>query len=337
MKQIEYFFNQYIFIGNILLFFCFFQSNMLMLRLLNISAYIFFLIFPLTFEIINLDFAVFTTLFILINIAQSIPLIQALVPPKLNSEQRIIYRNHFQNYLSPVQLFDLLTVHRKKIYRVSSLAIKFSNEFNSIFFIAKIGKNCKCILKGRRFNLPAPEYSWIGIPEYLSLMSKGCSLKESIDNFNTGEWQVGLNIEISHENSSFRNDKLIKENFHNVLHLDNSNINEPLLNRDNSFVKYDEDSTVIIYEFDLRKIDELFSNSPQGPSIMRGLHSIWLKYCSDVVRRIDYVVHQSAHNFKKMSLSSVNDSNTFNNPKKISLSDKFDTNQINLKKDLTGN
>ena len=144
MKEIKYFMNEYIFMANAILFLCYLQTNLLMFRLLFIAACIFFTINALSLPVISIDAVIFNILFTFINIYLAAQLIKNLAPPNFTKEQKEIYEQHFRNYLTPMEFSKLLFYHRRRIYRVSTPIVKCGNEFSSLFFITKIGKNYSC-------------------------------------------------------------------------------------------------------------------------------------------------------------------------------------------------
>jgi hypothetical protein len=299
MKEFKFFMNEYMFLANFLLFLCYMQKNLLMFRLLFISACLFFLIFSLTLPVISIDTVLFNITFVLINIMFSVPLIKNLIPPKFTKEQKEIFRNHFKNYLSPVELNLLLSHHRRRILKVSTTVIKSGNEFSSLFFIAKIGKNCRVELKSKRRNFDLVEYSWVGMPEYLNLISKKESLNQALRDSDTGEWNVSIHIEVNQETDFC----LEHEDCENEIRVQtNTNVNN---SRDTYNLK-DEDNMVILYEFELNHMNQIFSHGTHGGTIMRGLHSIWLKYCTDIVKKVD----QSIAIGNNTSVSMLKKSNT---------------------------
>lgn len=285
MKTIAYFFNEYIFIANCLMLMCYIQSNMLMLRLLFIAANLFFLIFSLTVPVINLDAVLFNVGFLVVNLTLSIPLVKNLIPPHFTKEQKEIYRNHFRNYLSPIETFVLFSFVRRKICRVSSTIEKMGNEFSSLYFVAKIGKNCKVNLQGKKKSFELNESSWVGIPEYLNLISRKDTLIKALKEFDTGEWGATLNVKVELPEESEEAGSFLSEEAEP--HHDKHNISVHKFDKSEHTILFDEDNTVIIYEFDLRNIDKIFTKTDCGNNIMRGLHSIWLKYCSEVVKKVD--------------------------------------------------
>jgi hypothetical protein len=281
MKEIGYFSNEYLFVANCLILLCYLQTNMLMLRFLFIAGNMFFLIFCLTAPVIRIDSIIFNISFILINVWLTVPLINNLVPPHFTKEQREIFKNHFKNYLTPKEVEILLSYHRRKIYKVSSQIEKMGNEFSSLYFIVKIGKNCSVYLKSKKRSFDLHEYSWVGVPEYLNVISRKEVLLKALKEFDTGEWGANLSVSVlppdenvEDDNSSLHNEK-------------EQQINVSVHHGDHTISPVDEDNTVIIYEFDLRNMDKIFTNKDHGLSIMRGLHSIWLKYCSEIVRKVD--------------------------------------------------
>jgi hypothetical protein len=289
MKEIKLFMNEYMFIANLLLFLCYLQTNLLMFRLLFIAACLFFLIFSLTGPVISIDTVIFNISFTIINVILSTSLIKNIVPPQFTNEQKEIFREHFKNYVSPIELNALLKSGRRKIFRVTSNVIKLGNEFSSLFFIAKIGKNCRIELKTKKRKLELTNYSWVGVPEYLNIISKKDSLSQALREFDTGGWNVNLKVIVDSNDITGFNEDYINEDFFQdkddiktemKLDVGTSNIS---MSRDLK----DDESIVILYEFELNKIDTVFSNPNYGTQIMRGLHSIWLKYCADIVKKVD--------------------------------------------------
>jgi hypothetical protein len=306
MKEIKIFMNEYLFIANLLLFLCYMQSNLIMFRLLFISSCIFFLIFSLTGETISLDTVIFNFLFTIINTILVIPLIKRLVPPEFTKEQKEIFRSHFRNYLSPIELNVLLTSARRKIYRVTTKVVKLGNDFSSLYFVAKIGKRCKVEMKTKKRKFELTEYSWIGVPEYLNVISKKESLSQALKDYDTGDWGVNMQVfvdsyDIVNENLSFDQASETKD-----FGISMSKDLNP------------EDSQVIIYEFELNNIEKIFSDSHYGTAIMRGLHSRWLKYCSDIVKKVDAtnIEKQNTTNLSLSISAGYNPKNFQSQPKK---------------------
>lgn len=289
MKEIKLFMNEYMFLANFLLFLCYLQTNLLMFRLLFIAACLFFLIFSLTGPVISIDTVIFNILFTLINVILSTSLVKNIIPPQFTNEQKEIFREHFKNYLSPIELNLLLKSGRRKIFRVTSNVIKLGNEFSSLFFIAKIGKNCRIELKTKKRKFELTNYSWVGVPEYLNIISKKDSLSQALKEFDTGSWGVNLKVVVDSNDVTGFNEEYIYDDFFQdkddlktemKLDVGTSNIN---ISRDLK----DDENFVILYEFELNKIDKVFLNPNCGTQIMRGLHSIWLKYCADIVKKVD--------------------------------------------------
>jgi hypothetical protein len=250
-----------------------------MFRLLFISACLFLLIFSLSLPVISIDSVIFNLLFTFINIYLAIPLVKNIIPPNFTKEQKEIFKNHFRNYLTPIELNLLLTAHRRKIYKVTTNIVRSGNEFSSIFFIAKKGKNCKIEQKSKKRNFGLVEYSWVGISEYLNLISRKETLAKGLKEFDTGEWNMNFKTSMG-ESSIIEYD---------IITMNKTELNETTPFNREDVSRIDEDNIAIIYEFELRSLNKVFSNVDHGTSIMRGLHSIWLKYCSDIVKKVDQV------------------------------------------------
>jgi hypothetical protein len=265
-----------------------------MFRLLFLSANLFLLIFSVSLPVISIDSVLFNIAFIFTNIYLTIPLVKNIIPPKFSIEQKEIFKNHFKNYLKPIELEFLLSTYRRRIYRVTTNIVRKGNEFSSIFFIAKKGKNCKIEQKSRKRNFELQEYSWVGVHEYLSLISTKHSLFKSLKEFDTGNWT--MNFKVSFRDSSLINDDSIQKNNNEL------QVNSNLSMEDSS--RIDDDNFAVIYEFELRSINHVFTNLDHGSSIMRALHSIWLKYCSEIIKMVDKE-KLAANNKNAMSISSL--------------------------------
>jgi hypothetical protein len=307
MKEISFFTNEYIFIANMLLLFSYLQTNMLILRLVFVAAYIFFTIFFLTLPSIAIDNVFFSVLFCFLNIYLSIPLISLLVPPDFNQEQREIYTNHFKDYITPRELYELYQVGKRKVYKVNSCLFKAGHEFSSLFFVSKIGKNCKIELRtGKKKLLNIKEYSWIGIPEYLQLLSTKSSIEKALEDNETGEWKIQANLYVG---IAGRRDSAgafsLTYSFDDNINIVNQADENPEKDTDRSMGETTllVDDTIIIYEFELKDIEKVANKL--GYSIMRGLHSIWLKYCSTIIKLVDRGILEHKEKMEKKKSDSI--------------------------------
>ena len=324
MKEIKFFMNEYLFIANLLLFLCYLQSNLIMFRLLFIASCIFFLIFSLTGDTVSLDTVIFNFLFTIINVIFVVPLIKRLVPPHFSKEQKDIFREHFRNYLSPIELNVLLSTSRRKIFRVTSQIIKFGNEFSSLYFIAKIGKRCRIEMKTKKRKFELSEYSWIGVPEYLNIISKKESLSQALRDYDTGEWNISMQVLI--DSSDQINESVSFD-------LGGTDLGMSLSKEINL-----EDHQVVIYEFELNNIEKIFSDNFYGIQIMRGLHSRWLKYCSEIVKKVDATsiekqtnsLNTSASNYNQKIMNVLNKRSSIKTEKSLDELIEEDENQVTI-------
>jgi hypothetical protein len=196
-----YFTNEYLFLANLLLFIGCLQTEVLLLRLLFIAAYTFFIIFYLTLGGSSLDSFLFSILFLIINIYLTIPIINSIIPPDFNPEDKEMYINQFINYLTKRELEEFLKIGKRKVFRVSSNLVKMGHEFSTIYLITKIDNNCKVKLKSNLGKLILSEYSWIGIPEYLNRIS-------SVDDYRN-EYKVSIKLEVENINDNLHDDNTI--------------------------------------------------------------------------------------------------------------------------------
>ena len=342
MVYIEYVFNQYYLIAQCLNLISYSQSNFLILRLLFIASSLFFVIFAITSDSLQLDTCLFNLTFFIINIWRSIPLFMDLVPPKLSSELEEIYNNYFHRFMRKQEFELLFSKASRIVYKKSCFLVKEGNGFSSIFFIPSIPKNCEAttILKNNQeYNIK--EYSWLGIMEFLNMISDHQKLTKSTVFKNTGYWEMRIKLDFSSYDSStkllekksdnkvsnFSNKPEIASKFvptkelkvkekrecyfsskkdisinivNNVeddqndyieltkLLFNESEVNSILKNykkNDNNTIDSSDDiDYLIVYEFDLIKLVEIFKTESFGPNIMKALYSMWLEVCCFLVK-----------------------------------------------------
>lgn len=135
-----------------------------MLRLILISAVLFLLFFVLKLPVLYLDAILFDILFIIINAFLSFKLISRLIPPKFTDEQRRIYNEYFCKILKPLEFKRLLKYHRRRVYRVNTMAITKGNCFESIFFVAnQTSEDIKIDVKINGNSIARlANHSWVG-------------------------------------------------------------------------------------------------------------------------------------------------------------------------------
>ena len=114
-------------------------------------------------------------------------------------------------------------------------------------------------------------YSWVGILEFLDLISENSKLTQNDILYSKCFWKLKLRIEVLDE--IVKKESLIS----NTLEL--FNINEPLLSEEK---KTNEE--IVIYEFDLIKLFDIFNNNENGEKIKKILYSMWLEICSKHVK-----------------------------------------------------
>ena len=146
----------------------FVQKELLLLRLILISAVLFLLFFALKLPVLYFDVIVFDLLFIIINAYLSFKLIARLIPPHFTTEQKQIYNQYFSKILRPIEFKRLLKYHRRKVYRVNTNVITKGNCFESIFFVANMTTDdikIEVKLNGNSI-AKLTNFSWVGKIHY---------------------------------------------------------------------------------------------------------------------------------------------------------------------------
>lgn len=250
----------------------YFQTHFLMLRMLFVASSIFYLIFSLQSSPILIDLVIFNSIFLFINISSSIPLFLKLIPPKLNHELQDIYSSYFKKYMSKNEFRFLFKHASRRTYRVTSTLIKPGNGFSNFIFIPRIPDNCKITVSTRE-EYEQRNFSWVGIIEFLELISsQGGLSKELLDSSNP-VWKAKFKIEFSNINKGV-------QSIHEQDSDEESEEKQPELGKSEDML-----NSLRLYEFDLYKLNEVFNNPDMGNSIMKALYSIWLLNCSYIVKQ----------------------------------------------------
>lgn len=190
-------FNEYFLIAQILNLFSYYQSNFLILRLLFIGSSLFFVIFSLTAVPIIIDILIFNLTFFIINIWRSIPLFLNLVPPKMTIELEEIYSKCFSRFMRRKEFKDLFRIASRQIYRISCSIVKQGNGFSSLFFIPDIPENCSASINQYGGDYALNPYCWVGILEFLELISAQQKLTKTTIKHNNCFWRLRFKVNIN--------------------------------------------------------------------------------------------------------------------------------------------
>ncbi len=120
-----------------------------------------------------------------------------LVPPKFSKEEKELYNRYFARYFKPNEFKKLVSIARRRVYRVSSTIINQGNGFESLFFIVSIPTEKSISVELRLGSTTIKNISndgWIGIVEYTELISK-TQLPKAIESREFGIW--GINVCVS--------------------------------------------------------------------------------------------------------------------------------------------
>lgn len=282
--------NQYFFIAQVFNLLSYAQSNFLFLRILFLGSAFFYIVFAATLDVVVLDMILFNIVFLLINVWMAIGLFVELIPPKLTKEEEDMYYSYFSKYMTKQQMKLLFSVSSRQVYTVSSTLIKPGNGFNSMYFIHKIPSNCRAIVT-QQGEYEQKENCWVGILEFLDLISENSKItKDTLQNTKCF-WKLKLRFEID-TNQKASNENFLDRRNSNASYAEEFNL--PLLGKKGrpqdtmalliEPLKLEEES-MIVYEFDLVKMFQIFHNHSSGASIMKILYSMWLELCSHFVKQ----------------------------------------------------
>jgi hypothetical protein len=383
MVAIEWVFNQYFLIAQVLNLASYSQSNFLILRLIFIGSSLFFCIFTITSHPLTIDILLFNLTFFIINIWRSIPLLKELVPPNLMPELEDMYNKYFYKFMRKQEFKILFASASRQVFKISCSIVKPGNGFSSLFFLPLIPENCKAIITQHGSDYLINSYCWIGILEFLELLSTSDKklTKHTIKN-NNCFWRLKLRLEINrtitpadafklveddkenfkeNKNDFFEDDKVEINNYlalmtkksntsnlsrriakvydgqkneksdeednkdfdelSKILFKEKWEIKQYVTNREsfnkmnikqkNNFLletvdlNKEEQDYLVVYEFDLLKLVEIFNLPSNGSSIMKALYSMWLELCSDIVKKKNEKSHVDVKSRRDSKLKNV--------------------------------
>lgn len=312
--------NEYLLTGNILLLITYQLKSFIMFRLVLMSAITFIVFYNLSFETLYIDVFVTNLMMILINAYNLVKAFMKIIPPFLDKEANFVFQKFFSSSLSKNQFLKLLSISKRRVFRVNSPISLAGNGFSSIFFIVSIPLDegqVKLRLKDTYIST-LEEHSWIGIVEYVELINSGNidSIRKECGNVKWGvDSLVIFNSNLKNKTRSYAKDSLIDISCINEDRIDKyiykgndnndnnkSNINEILddiemIDNDNfsnltddDEIGFDEEEIkkrkeVILYEWTINDLFDLFLDKDEGLNIKNSLHSLWLVYLSGYLKK----------------------------------------------------
>jgi hypothetical protein len=167
-----------------------------MLRLILISATLFSTFMSLKYPTIFLDVQTFNLIFIVLNGYFSFNLMMKLVPPKFTTEETRMYNKYFFRYFKPHEFRKLMDSARRRVYKVNTNVVNQGNSFSSLFFVADIvGENVSLDLKSNGVHIKYLNvYGWLGIVEYIEVISSGTIAQAISRGSDFGAWGVSLDV-----------------------------------------------------------------------------------------------------------------------------------------------
>ena len=197
---------------------------------------LFFVIWGSANEIVavQVDTVIFNSIFVIINILQSIPLILKLLPIKLTLLENEIYNRDFKSYLTPNQFKLFISSFESEMHSTNNSQLcTFGQTFNELIYIAKIYEGFDIDLRSEdnRIMSQATEGSWIGVIEY-SKREQYMTIPEIHTKMNNDELEVtwGVSATLNIKNNSIVN------KYKEVLY-DNDNMEYQLLKPKNKGCK----------------------------------------------------------------------------------------------------
>jgi hypothetical protein len=185
-------FDPCLYIAYIFLLFSYLTTNVLILRLnLVLSAIAFIVwscIYPAT--AVQVDTVVYNSLFIIINLYNSIPLFKELLPVSLTTIEEESYQRDFKDFLSRRE-FKYFISHFKKNESSPEQPqiVNKGTKFEGLIYVAKINKGSEIfIIKDNEKVKSLREGAWLGVVEYMLYHEKKIKSDELM-------WDVSAIIE----------------------------------------------------------------------------------------------------------------------------------------------
>jgi hypothetical protein len=211
------------------------------LRIWLILSAIFFIIWGTIYPelSIQLDTLLFNLLFIIINVVQCIPLIKTVWPVKLTPLELEIYNRNFSSFMNRKQFKHLISHFEYDVYRAEgSQIISIDQNFKSVFYVAKIYEGYEVFIIGRH----------------------DLKVKQLCE----GAW-IGI-IEYKDYEEKLKNY--------------NPEVDD-ILWRISAVVHKASNVSgkgVVVYEFPIKKLNQLYSDKSFAEFYFKAIHAIWLDY-----------------------------------------------------------
>lgn len=291
--EYSFFANEYLVTANILLLITFLLKNQIMFRMVLISAIVFLVFYNLSFPTLFLDVFITNLAMLFINIYNVLKLFRTIIPPVLDKESLYIYQKSFSKFLTKNQFKKLIEVSKRRTFRVNSHIALAKNGFTSLYLIVIIPENGEVKLRFKEtFIASLEELSWIGVVEYVELLTTS-KVEEVIKKGNTGYWGVDTIVQFdTRKNRSIsknRDSFLDESKSVDIVDLNNSKVSRDDTDESEDISELDDDEIrnqkeVIVYEWTLQDLCQIYSDSEDGNALKTSLHSIWLEHLAKFLK-----------------------------------------------------
>jgi len=185
-------FDPCLYIAYIFLLFSYLTTNVLILRLNLILSAIAFIIWACIYPTtaVQVDTVVYNSLFIIINLYNSIPLFKELLPVSLTTIEEVCYQRDFKDFLSKRE-FKYFISHFKKKQSTQDQPqiVNKGTKFEGLIYVSKINKGLEIyITKDNEKVKSLREGAWLGVVEYMLYHEKKMKSDELM-------WDISANIE----------------------------------------------------------------------------------------------------------------------------------------------
>jgi hypothetical protein len=181
-----------------------------------------------------------------------------LVPPKFSSEETKMYNKYFYRYFKPHEFRKLMDSARRRVYKVNTNVVNQGNGFSSLFFVADIiGENVNLDLKNNGAHIKYLNiYGWLGIVEYIEVISTGTISQAISRGSDFGSWGVSLDVcfHISEEQNESGTEEISGSYVSQDQDQDQDQEQEQLEEEEQDYFECDFKEIhkeVVLYEFDL--------------------------------------------------------------------------------------
>ena len=222
---------------------------------------------------IFLDTLLFNSLFILINIYQSYPLLLEYIEIKLDPLEQKVYEENFKNYLSKRKFRTLISKSVLRFYSEEAEITHSGNSFTTLYYIALIDSSTEVVLLKDNIEIyTLKENSWVGIIEFMKYLKADKKLIESNKKKVKSSAKIHGNVDLKWDIDC----RIRKKNSEN-----DGNDDEKRRN-----LLKDYPSACWIYSFEIVDLEDLY-NQDDGATFRNSMYSIWLYYTTKAVINVD--------------------------------------------------